>query len=333
MVVLITGGLGFIGSHTAAELLGRGRDVVIVDNLANSKAYVLNRIAMITGRIPHFFKGDILDTALLDAIFDKFHIDAVIHFAGLKAVSESLRLPLAYYKNNVAGTISLLNVMKKHSCCRLVFSSSASVYGEANLPPFTEDMPTCAVNPYSRTKKIIEDILFDFAAADSDMSFALLRYFNPIGAHKSGLIGEDPNGIPNNLFPYIGLVAAGALPFLKIFGNDYDTPDGTCIRDYIHVSDLAEGHTAILDYIASVKGCAAINLGSGRGSSVLDMIKAFERATRIKIPYQFAPRREGDVPVSFACVKKAKELLGWECRRSLETSCKDGWRYYSAMKK
>lgn len=327
MNVLITGGAGFIGSHTVVELQNAGHMPVIVDNLSNSDVSVLGGIAAITGKKPLFYEADIRDEAALDRIFSENRIDAVIHFAGLKAVGESVRKPLEYYHNNLTGTFVLLNAMRRAGCKKIVFSSSATVYGMNNPVPFREDMPTGATNPYGRTKIMLEEVLTDLAHADPEWSVVLLRYFNPIGAHPSGLIGENPNGIPNNLFPYVAQVAAGKLSCLSVFGDDYPTPDGTGVRDYIHVVDLAGGHLKALEYADSHTGVEAINLGTSRGTSVLELVAAFEKATGEKVPYQIAPRRSGDIAFCYADTSKAQKLLGWKAKYGIAEMCRDGWAY------
>ncbi len=328
MKILLTGGAGFIGSHTCVELLERGYDVVIADNFSNSKPEVLNRIEKITGRKPIFYEADVTDKAALGRIFEEQDIDAVVHFAGYKAVGESCAKPLMYYRNNLDSTITLLETMSEHNVKKIVFSSSATVYGETNEPPYSEDMPisTCT-NPYGWTKLMSEQILRDAAAADPGLCVVLLRYFNPIGAHKSGLIGEDPAGIPNNLFPYVAKVAGGKLPKLGIFGDDYPTPDGTGVRDYIHVVDLAKGHAAAIEYAKDHTGAQAVNLGSGRGHSVLEVVNAFKNVNNIDVPYEIKERRPGDLPVSYADASKAKELFGWEAELTLEDMCRDMWKW------
>lgn len=327
MQILLTGGAGYIGSHTCIELINSGYDVVIADNLSNSNVEVLNRIKTITGKDVKFYKADILDREALRKVFSENNIEAVIHFAGLKAVGESVAEPLKYYKNNISGTVVLCEVMNEFGCKRMVFSSSATVYGVAEKMPLTEDMPLGAINPYGRTKLFIEDILRDICVADKDWSVALLRYFNPIGAHESGLIGEDPKGIPNNLMPYITQVAVGRLEKLNVFGNDYDTTDGTGVRDYIHVVDLAKGHVKAVDYIKNTKGCDAINLGTGNGTSVLELVSAFEKASGVKVPYVIAPRRAGDPAKVYADASKAADLLGWKAEFGIERMCEDNWRW------
>ena len=329
MAILVTGGAGYIGSHTVIELLNCGKEVVIVDNFSNSKPEALNRIAQICGKAPKFYCVDLLDKAALEQVFCENQIDSVIHFAGLKAVGESVEKPLEYYHNNITGTLILCDVMRAHNCKEIVFSSSATVYGMNNPVPFVEGMPTSATNPYGYTKVMIEQMLSDLAVADKDWSVVLLRYFNPIGAHESGLIGEDPNGIPNNLLPYVAQVAVGRRPQLSVYGDDYDTHDGTGVRDYIHVVDLALGHLKALDYADTHKGVEAINLGTGNGSSVLDVVHAFEEACGSKIPYQIVGRRAGDIATCYANAQKAKDLLGWEATRDLAQMCRDAWNFTS----
>lgn len=325
--ILVTGGAGFIGSHTCVELLESGYEVIIMDNLCNSKEESVNRIEQITGKKVKFYKTDMLDLDGIAEIFEKNEISAVIHFAGLKAVGESVEKPLEYYHNNITGTINLLRVMKRYGCKTIVFSSSATVYGVTNQAPYTEDMPTSATNPYGYTKVMIEQILKDLTVPDDEWSVAALRYFNPIGAHKSGLIGEDPNGIPNNLVPYIAQVASGRLEKLKVFGNDYDTPDGTGVRDYIHVVDLAKGHISALKYALDHKGFTPVNLGTGKGSSVLDVVKAYEKASGKEIPVEITERRAGDIATSYADTSLAKKLLGWEAELDLDDMCRDSWNF------
>ncbi len=327
MKILVTGGVGFIGSHTVVELLQENHEVVIVDNLSNASETVLDDIEAITGKRPFFYRADIRDKAAMDAVFTEHKIDAVIHFAGLKAVGESVQIPLEYYHNNITGTLILCDVMRSHGCKTMVFSSSATVYGMNNPVPFKEDMPTSATNPYGWTKRMLEQILSDIAFSDPEWSVVLLRYFNPIGAHPSGLIGENPNGIPNNLFPYIARVAAGILPCLSVFGNDYDTPDGTGVRDYIHVVDLALGHLKALSYAVAHKGAEAINLGTSQGTSVLELIDAFEKASGKKVPYKIVERRHGDIASCFADTEKAEKLLGWKAQYGIEEMCRHGWGY------
>lgn len=330
MSILVTGGAGYIGSHTCVELLNSGKDVIILDNYYNSKPGVLDRIRKITGKDFKFYECDIRDREGLCKVFDENDIDVVIHFAGLKAVGESCRIPMKYYENNVSGTVTLCEVMAEHNCKRMIFSSSATVYGSKNPAPYVETMTTGEVtNPYGRTKYIIEEILKDIYAADNEWSIALLRYFNPIGAHESGLIGEDPNGIPNNLLPYVSQVAIGKLECLGVFGDDYDTPDGTGVRDYIHVVDLAIGHVKTVDYVMNRTGIDAINLGTGKGSSVLDVVHSFEKACGKKIPYKIMPRRAGDVAENYANAEKAKKLLGFSTQYDLDRMCADSWRWQS----
>ncbi len=327
MAILVTGGAGFIGSHTCVELLENGYDIVVLDNFLNSKPESLKRIKEITGKDFKFYEVDLLDKEAVDNIFDENEIDAVIHFAGLKAVGESVQKPLWYYHNNLTGTFNLCDAMAKHGVKRLVFSSSATVYGNPASVPIREDFPLSTTNPYGSTKLMIENILRDLAVPDGDWSVALLRYFNPIGAHESGLIGEDPNGIPNNLMPYIAQVAAGKLECLSVFGNDYPTADGTGVRDYIHVVDLARGHIKAVERVMKTKGVDAYNLGTGHGYSVLDMVKAFSEVNGVDVNYKIAPRRPGDIPACYADPKKAKELLGWEAEFGLEKMCRDAWNF------
>ena len=328
MSILVTGGTGYIGSHTVVELLNAGSNVVIVDNLDNSKICVLDRIENITGKRPEFIKCDLLDKELLDKVFDEHpEIDSVIHFAGLKAVGESCRIPLRYYHNNLTGTFNLVESMLSHGVNRIVFSSSATVYGFPKTVPIKEDFALSTTNPYGETKLMIERILKDVASANPEFSACILRYFNPIGAHESGTMGEDPRGIPNNLLPYIAKVAAGKLECLSVFGDDYDTPDGTGVRDYIHVVDLALAHLKALDYTASIKGIDYFNIGTGNGYSVMEMIKAFSEAWGSPVKYKIAPRRPGDVAKCYADSTKAKELLGWEAERDLKKMCEDSARW------
>ena len=323
----MTGGAGYIGSHTCVELLSKGHDIVIVDNFSNSKPEVLNRIKEITGKEFRFYKADILDKEGLNKIFQENDINAVIHFAGLKAVGESVKIPIKYYYNNITGTLVLCEVMEKHNVKRMVFSSSATVYGKPESVPIKEDFPLNPANPYGRTKLMIEEILKDIYASDNDWSIALLRYFNPIGAHESGKIGEDPNGVPNNLMPYITQVAIGKREKLNIFGNDYDTHDGTGVRDYIHVVDLAKGHLKALEKIMVSEGIDSYNLGTGTGYSVLDVVCAFEKVTGIKIPYQVTDRRPGDIDKCYADPAKAYNELGWKAEKNLEDMCMDSWNW------
>ena len=329
MAILVTGGAGFIGSHTCVQLLNAGYDVVVVDNLCNSSEESLKRVKKITGKELKFYMTDILDEKNLDAIFTHENIEAVIHFAGLKAVGESVAKPLEYYHNNITGTLVLLDVMRKHNVKNIVFSSSATVYGNPAFVPITEECPCGGLtNPYGRTKAMLEQILTDMHTADKDWSIILLRYFNPIGAHESGLIGEDPKGIPNNLFPYITQVAVGKLEQLGVFGNDYDTHDGTGVRDYIHVVDLADGHIKALKKILDSEPDVRIyNLGTGTGYSVLDMVNAFERVNGIKIPYAIKERRPGDIATCYADPSKAYNELGWKAKRGIDEMCKDAWKW------
>ena len=330
MTVLLTGGAGYIGSHTAVELLNAGHDVIIVDNYANSSPIVAQRITQITGKPVRCYEADAADPAALERIFQENAIDSVIHFAGLKAVGESVRLPLDYYRNNLDSTLALLAAMEAHGVRQLIFSSSATVYGRHAALPYREDAETGpCTNPYGWTKLFIEQILRDYAAAHPDFSVVLLRYFNPVGAHESGLMGEDPRDIPNNLMPYIARVAVGTLPYLNVFGNDYPTPDGTGVRDYIHVTDLATGHMAALDYAAAHTGVEVFNLGTGTGYSVLDMVHAFSRACGKDIPYRIAPRRSGDIAACYADVTKAKEVLGWSARLDIDDMCRSAWNWQS----
>lgn len=328
MSILLTGGTGFIGSHTAVELINKNLDVVIADNLYNSDASVVDRIETITGKRPAFYASDVADKDSLREIFRNHTIDAVIHFAGYKAVGESVQKPVAYYRNNLDTTLSLLEVMAEFGCKRFIFSSSATVYGTSDKVPFTEDAKELGcTNPYGWTKYMIEQILKDASFADKDMSVVLLRYFNPIGAHQSGIIGEKPNGIPNNLMPYITQVAAGIRDHLSVFGNDYPTHDGTGVRDYIHVVDLAKGHAAAYDYSMNAKGCEIFNLGTGIGYSVLDIVNAFEEANGVKIPYEIAPRRAGDIATCYAATEKAEKILNWKAEKGLIEMCRDSWKW------
>ena len=327
MSILVTGGTGYLGAHTCVKLLEAGREVVIVDNLVNSKANVLDSLEQITAKRPLFYYGDLRDGALLEQIFQKHEIDAVIHFAGLKAVGESVQKPLEYYDNNLGGTLALLECMKKHGCKRIVFSSSATVYGMYNAVPFREDMPTSATNPYGQTKVMIEQMLRDLFAADAGWGISILRYFNPLGAHESGLIGEDPNGIPNNLLPYVVGVAAGQYPCLNIFGDDYDTPDGTGVRDYIHADDLAAGHILALEALEQGPRLDIVNLGTGKGYSVKEVVDAFERATGVHIPCKIQPRRPGDIATCYADIAHAREYLGFEAKKDLEQMCASAWAF------
>ena len=335
MNVFVTGGAGYIGSHTVLALLQAGHGVTVFDNLSNAKEESLRRVAELAGRAPAFVKGDIRDRAAVAAALDAGPFDAVIHFAGLKAVGESVRKPWLYYDNNIAGSLVLFDEMARHGVFRLVFSSSATVYGDPTHVPIEEDMErfvaapygTPTTNPYGRTKAVLEDILRDLAVAEPRWRVFLLRYFNPVGAHESGRIGEDPNGIPNNLMPYISQVAIGRLEKLRVFGDDYPTPDGTGVRDYIHVVDLAEGHVKALECIDKIRGCDVVNLGTGRGYSVLEMLHAFEKACGKAIPYEIVPRRAGDIAACYASPEKARALLGWEALRGIDEMCADAWRW------
>lgn len=329
MSLLITGGTGYIGSHTVVELLNLNKDIVIVDNLSNSSTLVLDRIKQITGKSVTFIKTDVCDEPALDNVFQQHNIEAVIHFAGLKAVGESNEIPLAYYQNNVSGSVTLFRVMAKHNVKNLVFSSSATVYGENNPAPLVETMPTSATNPYGQTKLMVEHILNDLAKSDDAWSIACLRYFNPIGAHESGLIGENPNGIPNNLLPYVSQVAVGRLPELQVFGDDYDTPDGTGVRDYIHVVDLAIGHVKALENLTNISGCQPINIGTGNGTSVLEIVNTFKDISGQNIPYKIVPRRAGDIGTVYADASVASDLLGWQASRDLNAMITDTWRWQS----
>ncbi|EMI9088226.1 MULTISPECIES: UDP-glucose 4-epimerase GalE [Bacillus] len=327
MAILITGGAGYIGSHTCIELLNNNYKIIVVDNLSNSSIESLNRVKEITGKQFEFYKESVLNREKMNEIFLKNNIEAVIHFAGFKAVGESTTIPLTYYYNNIISTIVLCDVMQKHNVKKFIFSSSATVYGIPKTSPITEEFPLSVTNPYGQTKLMIEQIMRDVAKADDEWSVALLRYFNPFGAHKSGRIGEDPNGIPNNLMPYVTQVAVGKLKELNIFGNDYPTKDGTGVRDYIHVVDLAKGHVKALEKVLETKGIEAYNLGTGKGYSVLEMVKAFEKVSGEKIPYKVIGRRPGDVAICFADVSKAKRELGWEAEYGLEEMCVDSWRW------
>ena len=329
MKILVSGGTGYIGSHTCVELLNKGYDVVAFDNLYNSKIDVVDRVEKITGRKLVFYKADMLDKESMRPIFEEHKFDAVIHFAALKAVGESVQKPLAYYKNNISGSLNLCELMNEYGCKRIIFSSSATVYGAPKTVPITEDFPLSTTNPYGSTKLMLERIFSDFCVPDPEWSVVLLRYFNPIGAHESGLLGESPNGIPNNLMPYIAQVAVGRRDHLTIFGNDYETPDGTCRRDYIHVCDLANGHLKAVEYGAGHKGTSVFNLGTGTPYSVLDIVNAFEKANGIKIKYEFGPRRAGDLPQFWADSDKAQKVLGWKTTRTLEDMCRDTWNWQS----
>ena len=328
MAILVTGGAGYIGSHTCVELLNADEEIVIIDNYYNSKPESLRRISKITGKEFKFYECDIRDREGLRRIFSENSIEAVIHFAGLKAVGESCRIPLLYYENNIAGTVTLCEVMAEFGCKKMIFSSSATVYGEKNVAPYDEEMPTGGcTNPYGSTKYMIEEILKDLYKSDNEWSIALLRYFNPIGAHESGLIGEDPNGIPNNLVPYIAQVAVGKLDHLSVYGDDYDTHDGTGVRDYIHVVDLAVGHLKAVRFVRDRSGIEAINLGTGVGYSVLDVVKAYEKASGREVKYEIVARRSGDIATCFADPQKALDLLGFKTERGIEQMCEDSWRW------
>ncbi|MBO5527745.1 MAG: UDP-glucose 4-epimerase GalE [Bacilli bacterium] len=328
MNILVTGGLGFIGSHTVVELISAGHTPIIVDNLVNSKLEVLNRLEKVTGVRPAFTQLDVADKEALDKVFDANKIDAVIHFAGLKAVGESVSKPLEYYSNNLGSTLTLIDCMKRHGVKNLIFSSSATVYGVPPSLPIKEEFPLGeTTNPYGTSKAMIERILTDFCKANPDFNVALLRYFNPIGAHASGELGEDPNGIPNNLMPYITQVAVGRRDHLTVFGDDYDTPDGTCVRDYIHVVDLAIGHVMTLKKLVQNPGLVIYNLGTGKGSSVFEVLAAFEKGTGVKIPYVVGPRRAGDLPFLYACCDKAFEELGYKATRTVEDACRDAYAF------
>lgn len=331
MAILVTGGAGFIGSHTCVELLNAGYEIVVVDNYYNSNPKSLERVKELTGKDFKSYECDIRDSEGMDKVFKENKIDAVIHFAGLKAVGESCQKPIEYYDNNIGGTLKLCDVMRNNGCKNIVFSSSATVYGMKNVSPLKETMKTGGTtNPYGTTKYMIEIILEDIYKSDNEWNVTLLRYFNPIGAHESGRIGENPSGIPNNLMPYITQVAIGKRPFLSVYGNDYDTPDGTCIRDYIHVVDLADGHVkAVNNILDGKKGVQIFNLGTGKGYSVLDIVKAFSKAYGKELPYKIAPRRPGDLAVCFSDPSKAKEVLGWEAKRGIDDMCRDSWNWQS----
>lgn len=329
MAVLVTGGTGFIGSHTVVELLKSGEDVIVIDNFFNSKPGVINSIQDITGKGFGFYEGDVADKEILRRIFRENFIETVIHFAGYKAVGESVQKPIMYYRNNIDTTLALLEVMEEFGCRRLIFSSSATVYGFPEKVPVTENMPLSSINPYGSTKLTIENMCRELCEADDRWSVALLRYFNPIGAHESGKIGEDPNGIPNNLMPIILKVATGQTPILSVFGNDYPTPDGTCIRDYIHVVDLAKGHIAAIRSVKEKTGAHAYNLGTGKGYSVLEIINAFEKVNGVKVPYVIASRRAGDAAKCFSDPSKANRELDWKAERGIEQMCRDAWNFAS----
>ena len=330
MHILVTGGAGYIGSHTCVELLNAGYEVTVVDNLYNSSEKALDRVQEITGKAVKFYKADIQDRDAMNKVFDENKFEAVIHFAGLKAVGESVAKPIEYYQNNIGGTLVLTDVMRHHGCKNIIFSSSATVYGDPAIIPITEECPKGqCTNPYGWTKSMMEQIMTDVQKANPDMNVILLRYFNPVGAHESGRIGEDPKGIPNNLMPYISQVAVGKLEKLGVFGDDYDTPDGTGVRDYIHVVDLAKGHVKAINYIFSNPGLDVINLGTGVGYSVLDMVKAFGKACGKEIPYEIKPRRAGDIAMCYADPAKAARVLGWKAEKGLDEMCADTWRWQS----
>ncbi len=327
MAILVTGGAGYIGSHTCVELLENGEDLIIVDNFSNSKPEVLEKIKEITHKNFKFYEADLLDKEKMEQIFKENQISEVIHFAGLKAVGESVQKPIEYYHNNVTGTLILLEVMKKYNCKKIVFSSSATVYGAPRTVPIKEDFPLSTTNPYGSTKLMIEQILKDVYVADNEFSIILLRYFNPIGAHESGKLGEDPNGIPNNLMPYIARVAKGEYDELKVFGNDYDTIDGTGVRDYIHVVDLSLGHVKAIEKVRKDKGVEVYNLGTGRGVSVLELVKAFEKVNNVKVNYKIVGRRPGDIAICYADPTKAENELNWKATRTIEDMCRDTWKF------
>lgn len=327
MRILVTGGAGYIGSHTCVELLNADNEVIVVDNFDNSKQESLNRVTEITGKSLSLYEVDLLDMPQLSSVFEQEKVDAVIHFAGLKAVGESTEIPIRYYHNNITGTLNLLMAMEKTGVKNIVFSSSATVYGDPHTVPIVENFPTMATNPYGRTKLMVEEILADLYASDNSWNIARLRYFNPIGAHSSGRIGEDPNGIPNNLLPYVAQVAIGKLEKLRVFGDDYETADGTGVRDYIHVVDLAQGHLRALTKLQQNPGLVTYNLGTGRGYSVLDVVKAFEKASGVTVPYDIVPRRAGDVAICYADPMSAAEELGWIAEYDIEDMCADAWRW------
>lgn len=329
MAILVTGGAGYIGSHTVLELLELGKEVVVIDNLSNSSEESLKRVEKITNKKPIFYEADLLDIDEVRKVFNAHKIDSVIHFAGYKAVGESVQKPMMYYQNNIDSTLILCELMKEFGVTNIVFSSSATVYGDPETVPITEESPLSATNPYGRTKLFIEYILKDLYASDNSWNIALLRYFNPVGAHKSGLIGEDPNDIPNNLMPYVSQVAVGKLKQLSVFGDDYPTPDGTGVRDYIHVVDLAIGHLKAIEKLESNPGLVIYNLGTGKGTSVLDMVKAFENASSKKVNYTIAPRRPGDIATCYADPKKAENELNWSAKRGIKEMCEDAWRWQS----
>jgi UDP-glucose 4-epimerase len=333
MTILVTGGVGYIGSHTLVQLINTKQEVVVIDNLSNSSVESLNRIKAITGVMPTFYEGDIQDIDLLETIFTEHSIAAVIHFAGLKSVSNSVSQPLSYYRNNINGTLCLCEVMVKYQCFKLVFSSTASVYGSQDIMPITEGMSTGPTNPYGRSKLMVEHVLSDLNLSDKRWSVALLRYFNPVGAHESGLIGEDPLGVPANIMPYISQVAIGRLPELAVFGDDYDTPDGTGVRDYIHVIDLADAHLKALEFLFSNDGLHTFNIGTGEGYSVLELVNAFTRVTGIEVPYKIKARRPGDIAACYANADLAGEKLGWKAKLTLDQMMKDSWHWQSSNPK
>jgi UDP-glucose 4-epimerase len=329
MAILLPGGAGYIGSHTAVELLNEGKEIIIIDNFSNSKPSAIEAIKKITGKDFKFYEMDYTNKEMLEKVFQENEIEAVMNFAGYKAVGESVKKPIEYYTNNIVGCLALLEIMKKYKCKKFIFSSSATVYGEPKKMPITEDTPTGGTtNPYGTTKLFIEQILIDTYKSDNSWDICILRYFNPVGSHESGLIGEEPQGIPNNLMPYVARVAAGTLQELSVFGNDYPTPDGTGVRDYIHVVDLAKGHIKALDKLYKEEnGLYIYNLGTGKGYSVLDMVRAFEKSTGRNVPYKIAPRRKGDIAICYADPTKAKNELGWTAEKNLEDMCKDSWKY------
>ncbi|WP_309122345.1 UDP-glucose 4-epimerase GalE [Paenibacillus sp.] len=329
MAILVTGGTGYIGAHVCVELLAAGYEVVVVDNYSNSREEVLSRIERIAGKSVVAYRVDLLDRSALEAVFEAHSIEAVIHLAGLKSVGESVAMPIAYYHNNITGTLILCDIMRERGIKRFVFSSSATVYGAPERIPITEDLPLSATNPYGQTKLMLEQVLRDIYVSDPQWSIALLRYFNPIGAHESGTIGEDPKGIPNNLMPYITQVAVGRRAELQVYGDDYETVDGTGVRDYIHVVDLARGHLAALRYVMAASGVEAFNLGTGRGYSVLELVSAFERASGVKVPYRIVDRRPGDVAACYADSTKAEQILGWRTAKGIDDMCRDSWRWQS----
>lgn len=332
MTILVTGGLGFIGSHTVVDLIHKGHDCVIIDNLSKSSVSILERIETVVQKKIPFVQLEMLNKEALRSTFDKHNISAVIHFAGFKSVGESIQEPLKYYQNNLISTLNLLEVMQEFDVKKLVFSSSATVYGDFNTPPMKENFSLQAPNPYGRTKLMLEEILRDFAVANTHWSIALMRYFNPIGAHKSGLLGELPFGIPNNLMPHVLKAASGEINKLQIFGGNYNTEDGSCIRDFIHIMDLANGHAKALEYVENNSGCEAFNLGTGVGYSVLNLINTFKEVTGVKVPYEIVDRRDGDIVISIADVNKAGKILGWKAQYSLEDMCLDSWRWYQKVK-